>query len=359
MTIAAGSLNAALGTDRTQEGVQVQCAVTRECPGGWDASVLRCQGGFFHSPPGIEVGGPPGETVYLRFYLENDVVAVAAGVRRSCRLSGTPRHVYFPTWPAVVAGFPRATVLSEMMAELRRLEAAELVVESFDAAWNGDEVSKPRVTRVRDEYVIPIETPEKALWEGLASSHRRQVRKGDRGGWRVEESTGEAARSLLLSVQELAARRAAARGNGFSVRVPQLSTLNVAGPRPWGATVFAAWQGDTPLAAALIGWANRRAFYVMGGSTAAGYERGASVWLHWQIARRLAESGFVAYNLGGASPTASAPADPSHGLHRFKIGFGSRVVSCRSMTWLLNSAHGRVHQLGRWLGATTSFVSET
>ena len=359
MTIAARSLDLSRGTDRRERGTQVQCEVTRECPAGWDASLLRCQGGFFHSPPGIEVGGPPGEAVYLRLYQENDVVALAAGVRRPCRLSDQPRHVYFPTWPAVAPGFPRATALLEMMAELRRRGAVELVVESFDAAWKGDEIPKPRTTRLRDEYVVPIDTPEQALWDSLASGHRRQMRKGDRGGWRIEEPTGEAARSLLLSVQELASRRAAARGDGFAVSVPQLSALGAAGPRPWGATMFAAWREDTPLAAALVGWANRRAFYVMGGSTAAGYECGASLWLHWRIARRLAESGFVAYNLGGVSPAASTPDDPSHGLYRFKCGFGSRVISCRSITWLLSSAHGRVHQLGRWLGATSSSQPET
>jgi hypothetical protein len=357
MTIAAGSLDVALNGRRVkEEGTLFEPVVTTECPPGWDINLHRCQAGFFHSPPGIEVGGPSGESLYIQLYAGNEVVGIGAGVRRPCRLSDKPRHVYFPTWPAVAPGIPPAAALGAMMEALRNLDAVELVVESFDSSWAGEAAFNPISSRAREEHVIPTDTPEPGLFASLSSGHRRQIRKGDRSGWRVDEPEAEAGRSLLMSVQELAARRAAARGSGFAVRVPQLSTLDRARGRSWGASMFAAWQDQTPLAAALVGWANRRAFYVMGGSTAAGYECGASVWLHWQIARRLADAGFVSYNLGGTSTTATTPGDPSHGLYRFKSGFGSRVVSCRSMSWLFNRTHGRVHQLGRLLGATSSLL---
>jgi hypothetical protein len=359
MTIAVGNLDQT-GAARPERGASVRCIVTNTCPAGWEADLLRCGAGFFHSPPGVEVGGPPGETVFLRIYSGNEVIGVGAGVRRRCRLSDTPRHVYLPTWPAIAPNHSREAVLTAIMDALQRFDAVELVIESFDSEWLADrgERPKPREIRERDEFVIPIDTPEQILFDSLASGHRRQVRRGEKSGWRVEESEGEAARALLVSVQQLAARRAASRGSGFVVRVPQLTTLD-ATARAWGATMFVAWQDDTPLAAALVGWANKRAFYVMGGSTDAGYECGASLWLHWRIARRLAGSGHVTYNLGGSARTAAAPGDPSHGLYRFKSGFGSRVVSCRSMSWLLNRAHGRVHQLGRWLSAPSPSVSET
>jgi lipid II:glycine glycyltransferase (peptidoglycan interpeptide bridge formation enzyme) len=118
--------------------------------------------------------------------------------------------------------------------------------------------------------------------------------------------------------------------------------------------MFAAWNDSVPLAAALVGWANHRAFYLMGGSTPAGYECGASIWLHWQIASRMADAGFVAYNLGGSSPSAAVPGDPAHGLYRFKTGFGSRAVRCRSLTWTLSSSHARLHRVGRWLTTSSS-----
>src|SRR5437764_8725552 len=136
MTIAAGSLNVALTGERAQRAPSRQCLVTRECPAGWETSLVRCQGTFFHSPPGVEAGVPPGESIFVRLISGTDLVGVGAGVRRSCRLSRTPRHIYFPAWPAILPGIPRLAALTAMMRELERLDAAELVLESFDSGWS-------------------------------------------------------------------------------------------------------------------------------------------------------------------------------------------------------------------------------
>jgi lipid II:glycine glycyltransferase (peptidoglycan interpeptide bridge formation enzyme) len=99
------------------------------------------------------------------------------------------------------------------------------------------------------------------------------------------------------------------------------------------------------LAAALVGWANRRAFYLIGGSTPAGYERDAAQWLHWRIMCALRVRGFAYYNLGGTPSSAAQAGDPAHGLYRFKTGFGPEVVSCRSLGWTLSEGHARAHHL--------------
>src|SRR5205823_14500418 len=184
MTFAAASLDVTLRRERAQRADPFQCLVTRECPAGWDASLVQCRGTFFHSPPGVEVGVPPGESIFVRLMSGADLVGIGAGVRRSCRLSHAPRHIYFPTWPAILPGIPRLAALTAMMKELERLDAAELVLESFDSGWS-DEAVPPRVrdSRTRDEFVVPIDTPEKTLFDSLASGHRRQIRKGDRSGW--------------------------------------------------------------------------------------------------------------------------------------------------------------------------------
>src|SRR5260221_2039065 len=107
MTIAAGSLDVALRGARARRTDPFQCLVTRECPAGWDASLLRCQGTFFHSPPGVAVGGPPGESIFVRLMSGADLVGIGAGVRRSCRLSHTPRHIHFPTLAPILPRIPR------------------------------------------------------------------------------------------------------------------------------------------------------------------------------------------------------------------------------------------------------------
>jgi hypothetical protein len=247
-------------------------------------------------------------------------------------------------------GVSPAAALDALISALQIQDAAEVVMGSFDARWSAESSLAPSENRIREEYVVSLNPNQETMWQEVSSGHRRQIRRGEKSEWRVECPEGNGARDLLVSVQHEAASRAAARGNGFAVRVPPLIALDRAGERPWGASMFAAWREDVPLAAALVGWANGRAFYVMGGSTPAGYECGAAVWLHWQIARKLGQSGFLTYNLGGASAAAASPSDPAHGLYRFKMGFGARIVPCRSTTWTLSAAHARVHQLRRWLG---------
>ena len=336
---------------QTAGSTALRCEIAVECPPDWGEYLRRCDGGFFHAPTACELGTPPGESLFIKIYQGDEVVGIATGLRRACRLTEVPRHLYFPTYPALAEGVNPRAALDALIDALYKADAAELVLESFDAHWSGDATLQPTVSRARDEYIVPLDPMETRMWEKLATGHRRQVKKGDRSGWRIECPQGDEARSLLMLVQEVAARRAAARGSGFAVSVPKLARPESVSSA-WGATVFAAWRDSTPLAAALVGWANGRAFYVMGGSTPAGYECGSSVWLHWRIACRLAATGLNTYNLGGASAAAASPSDPAHGLYRFKMGFGARVVACRSLYWTLSTSHARVHQLGRWLGTT-------
>src|ERR1044071_6288827 len=79
----------------------MRCLVTSACPAAWASYLDRCGAGFFHTPPGNDVGSRPGEPLYIRILAGTEVVGIAAGVRRPCRLSDTPRHVLFPTYPAV------------------------------------------------------------------------------------------------------------------------------------------------------------------------------------------------------------------------------------------------------------------
>jgi len=102
-----------------------------------------------------------------------------------------------------------------------------------------------------------------------------------------------------------------------------------------------------------VGWGARRAFYLQGGSTPAGYEADASTWLHWRIMRELTDRGLTIYSLGGAPRSADQREDPSYGLHRFKTGFGAHVTSCQGLTWVLSPSHERTHALWRWVRRVT------
>ena len=216
-------------------------------------------------------------------------------------------------------------------------------MDSFGAACSAPAALAPN----RVEYVIDLAQVEERLVWPPSTAHRRTVRRGEREGWTLERLTGATASRALEGVMERVIERASHRGVEIHVTVP--NAIGEAGLRDTKAlAVFAAKQHDTLLAAALIGLCPTRAYYLMGGATLAGYQCGASVWLHARLASQFAAEGLQHYNLGGAPASATRDDDPSHGLHRFKMGFGPRVVPCASDRWILGAGHVRGHQLLRW-----------
>jgi len=299
------------------------------CPSDWSFQLQRCEAGFFHSPLGIQTAAPLGEPLFAQLLRGEEVVGVAAGVRSGCRLSFRRCHYYFPTLPALADLHHPDEVLFALVRVLRSHGAAEVIFESFDARWEPRMTT--RRTRPRQEYVVSLEIPLSEQAARLGTTHRRHLRRGVKEGWTVRLLHGEDARALLQEVPGAATRSPA----------PALTA-------DWGTEVYSAWHGATPLAAVLVGWANRRAYHVLSGSTAEGYRRSASAWLHWRIMGCLAEHGFTTYNLGGTPASADRPQDPAHGLFRFKTGFGSKVVRCRGAQWIFGRAHAGAHEVAAW-----------
>ena len=319
--------------------------IASQCPPGWWTLLERSGGGVFHSPAGLAGGAPTGAALFAALQEGDETVGVAAGVAVRCRLAFGRRHFYFPTMPAVVDPARRGDALLALVEALRAAGAAELRVDSFDASWC-PEPSNATNASDRLEYAVRLGPSDQDLAGRFSKHHRRHVQRGDRDGWILRELEGEEAKRLLSTVQQEASARAAGRGDPFAAAQPNVRSSPLgAGGAPWGMTTFSAWHGEEPLAAALIGWANRRAFYLVGGSTPAGYERDAAQWMHWRIMCALRTRGFTHYNLGGTSASASQLGDPAHGLYRFKTGFGPEVVSCRSLGWTFSEGHARAHRL--------------
>jgi lipid II:glycine glycyltransferase (peptidoglycan interpeptide bridge formation enzyme) len=127
----------------------------------------------------------------------------------------------------------------------------------------------------------------------------------------------------------------------------EVLTQRVDPAAPWGLETFSAWDGPTLLAAALVGWAGNRAYYVMGGATPDGDRASASVWLQWRIMSLLIERGCRQYSLGGSPAAAAAPAHAAHALYRFRTAFGADVLECRGARWEYGRAHLFTHDVAR------------
>src|SRR2546422_1958116 len=179
-----------------------------------------------------------------------------------------PAHVYFPTLPAIADSTPPETALEGLVRLLARQGVAEVVLDSFDARWRPDSPAAAACVEARHEYLVTLKPDPEALARNCSETHRRHVRLGQREGWIFTSPVWTAGVAALEQVQTAAAHRAERRGPGFAVhRLHEAARPVTAEPgSPWGMRVLAAYRGETLLAAALIGWANRPAFYVPGGA---------------------------------------------------------------------------------------------
>jgi len=330
----------------------LQWVLSPRCPRGWRALLERCGGGPFHAPPGLAASAAAGTRVFAELRQGDTLVGAAAGVATRCRFGVTARHFYFPSLPAVAEPAQHEAAITSLVDALRARGAADVQFDSFDASWRPGPGTRDRASvRERLEYVVRLGPTHEALAGRCSKHHRRHVQRGEREGWQLRLLEGEEARGLLQAVQREASARAAGRGDPFAAALPDVVLAPLDPRAPWGVTAFSAWDEATPLAAALVSWANGRAFYLIGGSTPAGYERDAAQWLHWRIMCALADAGFTHYNLGGTPASAPEPGDPAHGLYRFKTGYGPDVISCRSVGWTLRPAHVTAHRAVRWMAS--------
>jgi len=316
------------------------------------ACLSQLGGSFFHSPPGLLLAAPRGEPAFALLRRGENVIGLAAGVWRQCRLSRERRHFYSPSLPAVSVASPQPTAIAAWAEHLRRAGAAEVIFDSYDSRWGADAL--PNGTRLRQEYVVSLGSDAEQIAGRFAETHRRHVRRGEREAWALQMPAGHEAVTVLEQVCGWAAGRAEVRGDRFE---PPLDTVRLIHEdrtglqSAWGAQTFAAWHEHALLAAVLVGWANQRAYYLLGGSTPEGYRRSAAVWLHWRIMAMLAASGCRVYNLGGTAAAAVRPEDAAHGLYRFKQGFGGETVVCGGAYYPLRPGHLRLHQIAQYLSA--------
>lgn len=319
------------------------------CPPDWSSLIDRCGAGFFHSPAGLAASGEHGTPIFGELLDGDEIVGILAGVHRRCRVPPRPRHVFLPAPPAIAAG---AGVTVAQAAEALRECAAdagwtELTVGSLEAAGEllVEEPAIPLPQRM--EYDIGLSGTTEEMERRLTKHHRRHLSEG--ASWVLRTLSGRDARDLAVQVTSSARQRAAThRGVRYDeVVLPPVEAFRE--DPAWGLTTYAAMLGDVPLSAALVGWAGKRAYYVSGGSTPDGYARDASVWLHFQVALAFHCAGFTHYCLGGAPASALDPKDSSHGLHRFKTGFGSQVRACTGARWVFSAEHETGHRLTRWI----------
>jgi RimJ/RimL family protein N-acetyltransferase len=264
------------------------------------------------------------------------LVAAGVGLMKSGRLN---RSLEFTSLPV-----PQGSDLfwERAIRFCRGARVSYLEVNSFAAtAQSIPALAGEMDRRARTEYVIDLRKP--ALWAGLSSNHKRNIKLAGKAGLQVRHRTDiEACREHLRLVQSSLDRR---RSRGEEVHDRGDGERFTTYTRCGLGELFQAVRAGEVLSSILVLKGERGAYYQSAGTSPEGMERGASSFLICETATALRDRGMETFNLGGAD-------DGNPGLRRFKSGFGAYAVELPAARFYLGSA------LKKKLGTAAALVRE-
>jgi lipid II:glycine glycyltransferase (peptidoglycan interpeptide bridge formation enzyme) len=252
---------------------------------------------------------------------------------------------------------PAATVFDEpsvaaFTAELRRVARRERLSHiTIDPTVSDPTVAdlllragwrKTPTVQVDRTWVVDLDQPEDALWQGLRSKWRQYVQKSKRSGLVVVDAGADGIDDLFRIVVETAKRA------GFVYRSAATYRFVYDSFAPSGRArlLLARLPGGEPVAALMLIACGRKVVEPYGGMTAPGAESRANYLLKWEAIRSSAERGYKVYDMWGMATA---------GIGQFKQGFGGREIEYIGAFDLVTSTPLRAafrayHSLGVRLG---------
>ena len=149
---------------------------------------------------------------------------------------------------------------------------------------------------------------------------------------------------MLREVREATRQRRERRNQGYQLSGEEGFYRRILDclVRPGLGRLLVARHSGEAVAALFFSTFNRRAYSVFSGSTETGYRLGAQSALFWNAVTMFKGEGFVELNRGGVPASAADPADPLHGIYRFKARLGTSVLRCRSGSKVLSPGRMRL-----------------
>jgi hypothetical protein len=299
----------------------------------WDRRVEGAGGNVFHSSAwGRVARATGGEPVRLEFSREGGPAGLALAAARRSRfpLLGRFRdRLILETSPLLAPGTSFAEGAAGLVAFAHREGFAELSLGTTDGEFGPEgDLTRDWDVKRRVEFRIDLSGGVERTLAQFTSSHRRNLRKANEEGLTFVEDSTLAGALALRDLQDETFQRRSVLGHtrgrawerdGF---VKTMSAYLEAGAlRFW----FGALRGERLSGVGILTFGTR-SYYLVGGTSAAGYEARAAFFVFGQLLGLLPAAGVTSLNLGGVPVQAEDADDQDHGLFRFKAGFGSQIL---------------------------------
>lgn len=308
--------------------------------GRWDAEALRLGGNMFHSRAwGEACRTLDGDVLYLRLERDDELVgvAVAAARRTRWRPLGRLRDVlHLTTPPALAPDVSRRDALVALEDFSRARGFAVLRIGSYADPRPSDEELPGRLpTRIhpRLEFRVALGPDPAATLGRMHAGHRRNIRKAADQGFEFAERTSLEGALTLHALQEQTFQRRRGLGNEDAAAWERDSyARTMAAYLASGAIrFFFASRHGVPLSGIGTLEFGSGAYYLVGGTSAEGYQCKAVFALFGYTIDRLIAQGCTELNLGGVGMEVQDERHVDHGLYRFKAGFGATILQCRDV----------------------------
>lgn len=171
--------------------------------------------------------------------------------------------------------------------------------------------------------ILDISKPEEALLQNMRKNTRYYIRKAEKDGVTVERRSDQEAIEIFYQIHKDTTIRQSFISFSEGYYKSFFSSLNSIPNSKLSSEVFLAKYEGKYIAAAIIIFFGRKAFYSDGGSLSEYSKITASYLLQWQAIQRAVELGATNYDFwGGVMPEDAGPNYPWHGIDMFKRGFG-------------------------------------
>jgi len=177
----------------------------------------------------------------------------------------------------------------------------------------------PKSTQPKTNLLLDISPRTINLLVQMKSKTRYNIRLAEKKGITVRETTQPSDIAIFNQLMHETALRDRFTPHPNDYYHQQLTVLGAQNMM----SLFIAYDGSTPLAAALVSWFGSVASYLHGASGNLNREKQAPYLLHWEIIKAAKRRDCATYDFGGISLVNQ---HDWAGITRFKLGFGGNPV---------------------------------
>lgn len=312
-------------------------------PVEWDGLVCQLGGSVFHTSDWARyttAAQPNAKPLFMRFVgQDGDPVALALAFTESSRhrlLASLTATLWTDAFP--VLREPRTELASECAAAIlgfaRQNHLATVTIGSFG--------NRPQDLIIRDlgltpthywEFVLDLSAPVEDLCSRMEYKRRKNIRKAERSGVLLEDSSDEQGVAALRRMQRASSQRIVARGGpeiGRTAELPQDPVMQLLGTG-LGRLVLAKVDGQIVSAGLFTHW-NGLVYHTLSGHSETALQTQAPTLLLWETIKRYKSEGASQFNFGGCSADAEKEGHAENGVYVYKMGFGGERRQCVTYT---------------------------